>query len=147
MLTTEEKRKFVKRYGEFIYISKTWQRHIGELRLAVLPSGVQYSEEPVAHSVHTDKLAEYMARLDEMSEQYEGALDAAFEIRRAIDKLEKPTHRLVLTMRFCEGLRLGVVAKGMGYSTKYVLEIIHDAIEELEIDEEVFRKSEDLQEA
>lgn len=132
-MTIEEKRNFLKRYHEFVYIARNFGKQIRELRLSVLPGGIQYSDMPSAPS-HGDRLASYMARLDELSEKYENALDAVFETHKAIDGLENAKHRVILNMRYVERKRVWEIAKQLNYSERRVKQMQNDALARIEID-------------
>ena len=109
---------------------------IQELHYRLLPSGIDYTKDRVQSSP-SDQMAEYGARLDELSRTYEELCNeyqpAMERVRKYIDdNLEDHRMRLVLDLKYVSGLKWKDVAIQSSYAQSTVYKIHSQAIGILE---------------
>lgn len=140
MVTVDDKKKFLKRYG---WISDQLREQKEEIEMlcldAALPRGLTYSGMPRGSGGNND-MSGYAAKLDAMIDRYQQKADRMAEcleeITGTIDALESPTERLVLRYKYILRKDWKEIAAAMGYKDKRPLyRIRNEALIHLEIPE------------
>lgn len=107
------------RRKEIIIRRKEMQRD--ELRACLLPGAIRYDRDRV-QSTPTDKMADVIARVDELDREVEQLkhekAQRILEISNAIEKLEDDTEKVVLTEFYIARAPMSQVAETIHYSIR-----------------------------
>lgn len=107
------------RRKEIIIRRKEMQRD--ELRACLLPGAIRYDRDRV-QSTPTDKMADVIARVDELDREVEQLkhekAQLILEISNAIEKLEDDTEKVVLTEFYIARAPMSQVAETIHYSIR-----------------------------
>ena len=107
------------RRKEIIIRRKEMQRD--ELRACLLPGAIRYDRDR-AQSTPTDKMADVIARVDELDREVEQLkhekAQLILEISNAIEKLEDDTEKVVLTEFYIARAPMSQVAETIHYSIR-----------------------------
>ena len=134
MLTYEEKRDFLKRYGDFVGIAKEVKQQIMDLRETQLPASPNLDGMP-KNPHHEDRMAKYAVRHMELVKKYDNAMACVYEIHKGINSVEDTREQLVLGLSFIQGLKTWEIADEMNYSERMIQMIRKSGTDHIRLDE------------
>lgn len=127
--------------------SRAWLKHVREvwrdkqrissslddtlevIRRLAEPRGIDYARPAVRTSANVDVVADVVAAMDELAQEWRDAsmrvAEEEREARRVIAKVDNAAYRQLLTLRYLNGKGWDDVAREMNYSVDYCFEL-HD---------------------
>lgn len=112
---------------------KMIENRINMIRSDLLPKSPAITGMPGSHS-STDRMADMVAKLDELYQQEEKqriiAIDKLQIIEELIEKVDKPILKSILYDRYIMGSKWEEVAEHMNYSTQRIYQLRAQALQE-----------------
>lgn len=135
-LTNAEKENYLSRLNRMIDIIQSKNTQIEQLRSCTTSISMSYDNE-VRGTTVGDKLGKNIAGIIDLENELKAEIESytriSKEIKEAIETLNKPTYKAVLSYRFLNCKTWEEVAHIMGYSPAHVYKIRRKALKEIVI--------------
>lgn len=113
-------------YRDAIRERETIQAKLDILQTEMLPKSPSLTGMPGAAS-YEDRMASYMARLEEQQQKWIAAMNKAtqamIKIEGVINRVEDAELRQLLQYRYMNGYHWDIIAESMNYSGQYIYEL------------------------
>ena len=112
------------------------ENQIAEIKDILGISGLSFDDVKVQTSTAPDNLANQIAMLSDLYSQAMYARDVVIQqlniVTKAIDKIDNPLYRQILSDRYIAGNRWDIIAESAGYTCRQIFRIHGYALQEID---------------